>query len=50
MAISTEPVISKPVIPGPQPWDPHCPACLSGFGPTDPGDPVIVIAQPASAE
>ncbi|HET6232422.1 MAG TPA: hypothetical protein VFE05_20270 [Longimicrobiaceae bacterium] len=28
----------------PQPWDPACPACRSGFGPPDPLDPGIDIA------
>jgi hypothetical protein len=46
MATTTiEPYPTKPT--DPPPWDPHCPACLSGFGPVpDPNDPVVVIAQP----
>lgn len=36
---TTEPFTTKPVGPiGPQPWDPNCPACLSGIGPS-PWDP-----------
>lgn len=33
----------------PPTWDPKCPACLSGVGPTDPTDPVVVIAEPVKA-
>jgi hypothetical protein len=45
VAISTTEPITKEPAP-PPPWDPHCPACLSGFGPTDPNDPVIKISEP----
>jgi hypothetical protein len=35
----------NPVLPQPEPWDPKCPACLSGFGPNpDPNDPTVVVA------
>lgn len=39
----TEPY-PKPI--EPNPWDPTCPACLSGTGPTDPDDPIVKIAEP----
>lgn len=44
---TTEPTTIKPVIPSP--WDPNCPGCLSGIGPT-PDDPIRLIAEPAPAE
>jgi len=44
---TTEPIVKQPQ---PQPWDPTCPACLSGFGPTDPNDPITKISvEPAQA-
>lgn len=44
MAIS-DPYQPKPV--EPTPWDPTCPACLSGTGPViDPNDPIVKIAEP----
>ena len=46
--ITTEPYPTKPVGPVQPPvWDPHCPACLSGFGPpVDPSGPVVIISEP----
>jgi hypothetical protein len=32
----------------PSPWDPSCPACLSGYTPLDPG--LVEIAEPVPAE
>ncbi|HYH83602.1 MAG TPA: hypothetical protein VEX86_27655 [Longimicrobium sp.] len=43
---TTEPYPTKPI--EPNPWDPTCPACLSGIGPT-PDDPIIRVEEPVKS-
>jgi hypothetical protein len=31
----------------PEPYEPGCPACRSGYEPLDPSDPIFQISDPA---